>query len=58
MALRYNVERLKVKQSNVKQLNVKFYNVEQQEIDRLNVEHGGTSNVFYNTSPDSPLLGP
>jgi hypothetical protein len=46
-ALRLNVERLDVEWPNVEWLNIEFYNVE-----RLNIER------FYNTGPDSPLLGP
>jgi hypothetical protein len=63
-----NVEWTNVERTNAEQTNVKFYNMEQTNVECPNVkflqhrtpEHQMrlTSNVFYNTGPDSPLLGP
>jgi hypothetical protein len=53
-----NVERPNVKRPNVERLNVKKPNVEQPKVACPNVDYSGMSNVFYNTGPNSPLLGP
>jgi hypothetical protein len=68
VVLRVNVKQTNVKRTNVEQMNVEFYNIEQTNVQRPHVEflqHQTperrmrlTSNVFYNTGPDSPLLGP
>jgi hypothetical protein len=55
---RPNVKRPNVEWPNVERLNVEYPNVEQMNVECSNVNYGGMLNVFYNTGPNSPLLGP